>query len=1376
MKRLVSSLLVISTVISAAGMAITMPAFANNTAKNGLLFSSSFEKDEAHTLLQSTKADFEISNIAPAEYDKKDPSKPMSYIIPSSIDGSPDGFSGEGKINLFDGSTDSKYCIDADRINESSPITVLFSLSQPCLANSYIIASANDGQPRDPKSFKLYGSNDAANYTLIDSRENVSFSGRKQSLSFDISQPALYRHFKLEITSVYGEDRTAKGTLLCQLSELCLVGNIQSGDLSNETLGNSPMASVRSNGPTSSQAANTYCGFTGQSALSVYGRQTGKENTYAANVIFDSLSIKVEKNTRLSYVIYPALFDGSYDYSHTSKHMSIDLLFSDGTRLSQLDCTDQNGIGLHPRLQGDGDVLTTEQWNYVEAEIGEKAYGKTVCAILVYFDMQSTKSPSPFLAYFDDVKLENKSDTVYEHPADYISILRGTNNTKSVSRGITTPLVTLPNGFNAYTPVNTADELLPYYYQEKAEGCELRHITVNHTASPWLPGANWGVWQMMANSSIDINSENIAFDAPSRAAKYSHESEVARAHYYSVTFDEDDKNAPGVKMEITPESHSAYARFTYPEDSENVNLILGTDHSGSVTVTSDPENGVTYVVGYSDYNQKMYVYSRINALYTDCKKSGNTVILSFDKNIKVLEMTLATSYISSAQAEKNHDLEIKTSDSFESVFERAQGAWDEICSLVVPEGASQSQLVTLYSNLYRMYCYPVLYSENTGSAQSPSWSYRSPYSDKIKEGKMYTVNGFWDTFRAEWQAITLLTPNRASELLSGILLHYEDSGYIARWLGRDGEKCMTGTHSDIIFADAYLKGIQFDAEKAFEAMLKNGSTVSNSEIYGRVENDFAIFNGYVPNSYENGLSWTLEDYLNDYGICKMAEALAEKEGDADKKAEYLSIARYYQNRALSYPFMFNDRVGFFMGKSAEGTWTKSESSFDPYALDWYADYAETNAWNMAFPIVYDINGLAALYGGSDKLLQKLDTYFSDSSASPSVLDNYTYEQRETRLGLSMFNNQVCYHIPYIYAYLGQSHKTQEITRDILSRLFTGSEIGQGYPGDEDNGATSAFYVLSAIGLYQCSPASLEYIITSPLYEKVTLNTENGRIVIDAKGNSRENIYIRSCKINGESYDKPYISYEMLASESLHIEYEMSSSAYDMSGSAPTSLSDSVKVPEYLGDITDKNIKIRSLESPLQSSKSCTLYCSNTKNASKLFDNDANSASSVSGSLIFSFDKPSKVGIITLSASNSKPSKKVTMKVEYSADGKSWVDAGAHSLNFKWGKYTLPIALPEADSPYYLLKMSFEGGNITLSEIELLGSSDRDSTLPPISADTVPEAPGKDTEGKDEKKENKGSTATALVLTVLISAIIAVSGIIIFVIIKKRKFKNEVHFV
>ena len=205
-----------------------------------------------------------------------------------------------------------------------------------------------------------------------------------------------------------------------------------------------------------------------------------------------------------------------------------------------------------------------------------------------------------------------------------------------------------------------------------------------------------------------------------------------------------------------------------------------------------------------------------------------------------------------------------------------------------------------------------------------------------------------------------------------------------------------------------------------------------------------------------GLSWTLEGWINDYGIANMAKTLRDKIEDTSSQEwkEYNDEYEYYINSATRYTQLFKN-----------GWFTAGMGVYDPTI--WGGDYTETNAWNMAFHAPQDGNGLANLYGGKDKLREKLDGLFStDGTFKTGSYGQVIHEMREARevkMGQYGHSNQPSHHIPYMYLFTDQPWKTQSTVREIMERLYIGSEIGQGYCGDEDNGEMSGWYILSALG-------------------------------------------------------------------------------------------------------------------------------------------------------------------------------------------------------------------------------------------------------------------------------------------------------------------------
>ena len=231
--------------------------------------------------------------------------------------------------------------------------------------------------------------------------------------------------------------------------------------------------------------------------------------------------------------------------------------------------------------------------------------------------------------------------------------------------------------------------------------------------------------------------------------------------------------------------------------------------------------------------------------------------------------------------------------------------------------------------------------------------------------------------------------------------------------------------------------------------------------------------------------------------------------------------------------MFDPAIGFFQGRAASGRWKSSPDEYDPRVWGHEHDYTETDGWNFAFHVPQDGQGLANLYGGRDALARKLDTFFATPETA-TFTGSYggtiheMLEARDVRMGQWGFSNQVSHHIPWMYAYAKQPWKTAEKTREVLRRLYSGSEIGQGYAGDEDNGETSTWYLFAAAGLYPLQVGSPNYVIGSPLFKKLTIHRPGRDIVVRAPNNSTRNVYVQGLRVNGRRWDKTYLPHSMLA--------------------------------------------------------------------------------------------------------------------------------------------------------------------------------------------------------------------------------------------------------
>src|SRR5690606_32167585 len=435
--------------------------------------------------------------------------------------------------------------------------------------------------------------------------------------------------------------------------------------------------------------------------------------------------------------------------------------------------------------------------------------------------------------------------------------------------------------------------------------------------------------------------------------------------------------------------HAAMFRFTFPGDDANLvfdnvddrgGLFLSPD-SGELTGYTDTRSGLSNGAGrmfvYAKFDRPVVAGGRLVATDGPEGQSRTRVpgYFRFDPGeARTVTMRIATSLISVEQARRNLALELADADTFEDVRGRAQRAWDAKLGVIEVEGASPDQLTTLYSNLYRLFLYPNSGHENTGSNAAPQWRHAVQSSAsreiadgttetrtgaQIVDGKVYVNNGFWDTYRTTWAAYSLLSPRQAAEMVNGFVQHYHDGGWVPRWSSPGHANLMTGTSSDVSFADAYVKGVQgLDVGGISAAMIRNAAVAPPNDNIGRKGMDVAPFIGYVPSSVSEGVSWALEGYINDYGIANMLAAMAKDPASPIPRERLLAESGYYRNRALGYVHMFDPAIDFFQGRSADGRWKSAAADYDPEVWGHDHDYTETNGWGFAFLAPHDGQGLA----------------------------------------------------------------------------------------------------------------------------------------------------------------------------------------------------------------------------------------------------------------------------------------------------------------------------------------------------------------------------------------------------------------------------------
>lgn len=696
----------------------------------------------------------------------------------------------------------------------------------------------------------------------------------------------------------------------------------------------------------------------------------------------------------------------------------------------------------------------------------------------------------------------------------YVNTLQGTNSSFQLTRGNTYPTTALPFAMHTWGPQTGVNgDGWKYQYEKDS----IRSIQQAHQCSSWT--RDYFVYSLMPVT------DKLVVDQFKRAAKFSHANETAKPNYYQVKLDN------SINIEMSPTERGAHIRFTFPDASSYVVLD---GYTGASRVKIIPQENK--IVGYVQnghtrskdfYNYFVIVFDQPFVSYgvwdgntNEIKKDVNEregwkagAYVQFKDGAKVQAKT-ASSYISPEQAELNLKTELGKHKSLEDTKQAAWEVWNKHLNRILVEGGSEEDKATFYSCFFRASLFSRQFFEYDKDGKP---YYFSPYDYKVHEGYLYTDTGFWDTFRAQFPLNALMHPTMHGRYVQSLLNSQEQCGWLPSWSFPGEGGSMIGNHAISLLTDAWAKGIRtFDPKKALAAYYHE---VSEKGPWGPANGRdgwkeyFTL--GYVPYpQYREATAKTLEYAYDDFCGYQLAKYIGDD--------FYQGV---FSRQMYNYKNVYDPSSKFMRGRAADGTWTPN---FDP--VEWGGPFTEGSAWHWVWSVFHDVNGLINLVGGDKNFTAKLDSVFSE----PSDYKVGTYgfpiheitEMVVANMGQYAHGNQPIQHMVYLYNYAGEPWKAQKWSREVMIRLYNATE--NGYPGDEDQGQTSSWYVLSALGFYSVCPGTDQYVFGSPLFEKTTITMEDGKkFVIDAKGNSKENVYVKSAKLNGKNYSKTYITYSDL---------------------------------------------------------------------------------------------------------------------------------------------------------------------------------------------------------------------------------------------------------
>ena len=704
-----------------------------------------------------------------------------------------------------------------------------------------------------------------------------------------------------------------------------------------------------------------------------------------------------------------------------------------------------------------------------------------------------------------------------ENVSSYVDPFIGTGG-----HGHTYPGATVPFGMLQVSPVNGISEwdwCSGYHYSDDV-AIGFSHLSLSGTGIGDLAD----ILFMPVNKAVDLSTNPISRDSIPYKSSYSHKNEKATPGYYQVFLENHNVN-----VELTTSKRTAYHKYTFKEgDTQSVVINLGFainwDKSIETFLKVEDEHtisGYRYSTGWAK-NQKVFFVAKFSKPIVNYKlyADGNTTDKDLVKGIKTSTQLffdgaknkelLAKVALSSVSVENAKDNLDSKEETFETTKSEAETLWNSALSQIVVETPTDSLKTIFYTALYHAQLAPVTFSDKNGQFRLEN--------DSIVTAKNYTAYStlsLWDTFRAEHPLLTLIAPDRVSDMVNSMLAFYDTKKILPVWTLYGNEtNTMTGYHSIPVIVDAYQKGIRgFDAEKAYEAMKNTMMQDDRGLIYYKKY-------GFIPYSLlDESVTITLEYAYDDWCVAQMARALG-------KEADY----QYFLNRSKAYQQLFDKKSGFMRGKSVDGkSWN---APFDPKHSNHreQTDYTEGNAWQHSWFVPQAVDDLIAIHGGNEIFTSRLEKLFTESSEITG--DNVSADITGL-IGQYAHGNEPSHHIAYMFNHANQPWRTQYWARHIMDTQY--NTTPNGLSGNEDCGQMSAWYVLSSIGLYPMNPASGEYEIGSPIFEKSTIKLpENKTFMIEAEYVSHTNFYIQSATLNGKPFTKTTLSHQdILKGGTLH---------------------------------------------------------------------------------------------------------------------------------------------------------------------------------------------------------------------------------------------------
>ena len=621
----------------------------------------------------------------------------------------------------------------------------------------------------------------------------------------------------------------------------------------------------------------------------------------------------------------------------------------------------------------------------------------------------------------------------------------------------------------------------------------------------------------------------VSGDAPdymATASGFDHDFEVARPDHYEVLLEDS-----GIQEKHTACHNYGVFEFTYPS-AEQAWLVVYVRNCTGYKV----ENGMLFVQGQKEFEHPMttvlpvgdvppqvFEVTMPNGHKPEIGESAKAFLIPMNKAVVEVPFAMSALGFDSAEESLRTDVAGKT---YADVLAQCKAAWNEVLGKVRVTGGDDARKRVFYTAIYR------------ATSRMHNYSVGGKYigfDGQIHEDGGYGYHcddGIWDTYRGMHPLQLILEPQAHRDTIESYLRMYKESGWLPRFPRLAGNApCMIGHHTVSILAESAKKGVEFDLELAYEAAYKNATQRTMLPWKdGEADELTKCYheNGFFPgleedeeeycdrvHDFENrqSVAVTIEQAYDDWCVAQLAFAIGkEEEGN------------YFLDRSMKYKQLFDAEIGFFHPKKIDGEFTKVYNPKFCGGQGGRMYYAENNAYIYNFAAQHDMEGTMELFGGKEAMAAKLDNLYVEQY--DGVLKStflMQYPDATGLMGQFCMGNEPSFHIPYLYNHCGQAWKTQRKIHELIDLWFTDSPLG--ICGDEDGGAMSAFLAFSAMGFYPVNPASGDYDLGSPIFDKVEIDLPNGKtFTVTAEGAAGKAKYIQSATLNGETLAEPKFSH------------------------------------------------------------------------------------------------------------------------------------------------------------------------------------------------------------------------------------------------------------